>query len=105
MGVRGLSSVTEELARLIDEHWAAPWPTSVGHDGDYGDVVLEVDDDAIAGWSRQVLRGELSEADRQSLASCADEVERVLPRLPEDGPPYFERLVMVARKAVEFRHS
>lgn len=77
----------------------------MGHDGDYGDAVLEVDDDAIAGWSLQALRGELSEADRESLATCADEVERVIPELQEDGRAYFERLVRLARKAEEFRFN
>lgn len=86
-------------------HFQSPWPESVERGIEVSGVDPVMADADIYGWSVSSLHGDLTDDDRARLSSLADDVQRIVPTMPESARGYFERLVALARSAVEFRHS
>ena len=93
------------LRRLLHAHFKEPWPESVERGDDFGEIDPVMADADIYGWAVASLRGWLTDVDRLQLSAVADQVERTIPVLPKNSRSYFERLLRLARTAVEFRHG
>lgn len=93
------------LRAALREHFTATWPESVERGVEIHGVEPVMADADIYGWAVASLHGDLTQGDRARLLSVADQVEGMLPALPENARGYFERLVNLARIAVEFHHS
>jgi hypothetical protein len=79
----------------LDEHRAAPFPSSVDKGEVYGEVEPVMIDADIIGW---VSPGRLNPVQKRSLRAAADELARSLTKFPPDAQPYYERLLRIARR-------
>ena len=90
-----------ELQRLLAEHHAVPFPSSVVNGLDYGSVEPVMIDADIYGWASRVSKGEaLAPIDRERLRLARDDLRRSLAAFPEAARPYFEQLVRIATEAL-----
>lgn len=73
---------------------AAVWPATVQRGEESGGLDLVLVDADILGWATQA--GSLSLVDVAALGTACSDLEAVLPSLPVDARPYFDRLVRLA---------
>ncbi|PRY69347.1 hypothetical protein B0I08_10219 [Glaciihabitans tibetensis] len=95
--------VPTAFRRVLHVQFKEPWPESVERSADYGEIDPVMADADVYGWAVASLRGRLTDVDRLQLSALADQVERAIPVFPQHGRPYFDRLLGLARAAVEFR--
>lgn len=87
---------------LADEmrlHLAEPFPDSVEKGRDYGGVDAVLIGADIYGWATRA--GSLSTLDRSRLLRAAAELERSLAAFPAEAQPYYERVLRIARLALD----
>ncbi|WP_410620608.1 hypothetical protein [Amycolatopsis sp. cmx-8-4] len=87
-----------DLAAVLEEHLAAPFPSAVRRGEDYGSVCAVTIDADICGWARRA--GSLPPGARMPLARAADRLRSSLPDFPAAGRPYYERLLVIADLAL-----
>ncbi|MFJ7907088.1 hypothetical protein [Kitasatospora sp. NPDC096204] len=93
----------ERLARLWEEHWQAPFPSSFVA-ADIAGSTLILLDSRVAGYLRRDLDGGLDGSGVAGLWALIAELDRVVPLINEEyGAAYFGRLRTIARLAAE-RH-
>jgi len=93
----------DHLASLLVDHHMEPWPSDVRKGGRYGTIEAVLAQPDVFGWALSAWRGSLSDTDRTRLAEYANEIESSLGSFPPIGRKSFERLMLLARTAVEFR--
>ncbi len=85
-------------------HYAQPFPESVEKGSEYGEVDAVMIDADIMGWASFAASGIRLRGDQRSgLQRAADELERSLDTFPKDARPYYERLLRIARLALNAR--
>ena len=84
----------------LNEHRAAPFPTSVEKGEIYGEVEPVMIDADIFGWASH---DRLDSVQKRSLQVAADQLARSLPVFPTDARPDYERLLRIARRALAHR--
>jgi hypothetical protein len=90
-----------ELQRLLAEHLATPYPSSVVKGRDYGCVDPVMIDADIYGWASWVSKREsLTSVDRDRLRLARDGLVRSLAAFPETARPYYEQLIRIATAAL-----
>jgi hypothetical protein len=82
-------------------HMAEPFPGSVQKGEDYGEVDAVMVGADIYGWADRA--SSLSPVDVARLRQAAQELERSLPAFPADARPYYERILRIARLALNGR--
>ena len=96
--------MSHDLATEMQRHYAQPFPESVEKGSEYGEVDAVMIDADIMGWASFVAFGVRLRGDqRPGLQRAADELERSLGAFPEDARPYYERLLRIARLALNVR--
>lgn len=91
----------DDLAELLDQHRAEPFPSSVTKGIDYGEVDPVLIDADIYGWALTVVRGgSLSPVDADRLRHARDELIRSLDSFPDQARPYYERLARIADRSL-----
>ena len=88
-----------DLARLLKEHLAAPFPAG-SRGEEYGEVDAVMIDADIYGWCSRATSGGLSKEDRRGLQRAHDELLRSLPSIPAEARPYYDRLLALAEAAL-----
>ena len=93
--------VDKDLAVLLREHMATPFPRSVEKGIDYGLVDPVMIDADIYGWASRVAAGEdLPQIERRGLMKARDELIASLNAFPDDARPYYERVAQIATHAL-----
>ncbi|MBM3715438.1 MAG: hypothetical protein FJW64_06825 [Actinobacteria bacterium] len=87
-----------ERIRLTHGHFSALWPSSIEPGTEIAGLDLQLADAEIAGWVSR--RTSLSDAEREELEDRCRRMEVVLPSIPADAQPYFERLARLGRLAL-----
>lgn len=87
------------LADEMRSHVAATFPASVVKGEDYGAVDAVMIDADIYGWASRA--DSLNALDRGRLSQAADDLERSLRAFPEDAWPYYQRILRIARLALD----
>lgn len=91
--------MTDDLAEEMRLHLADSFPESVEKGLDYGEVDAVMIGADIYGWATRA--GSLSEVERSRLAQAADELHRSIGAFAEDAQPYYERVLRIARLALD----
>lgn len=78
---------------------AEPFPDCLEKGEDYGEVDAVMIDADIYGWA--TLASSLAPSDRARLRQAAEELERSLAAFPVDARPYYERVLRIARLALD----
>jgi len=96
-------TATSEVQLLWDAHRRAPFPPELAGEEIAGVDLVMLDADiagCVSTWLRD--RGRLDEERRRSLASCLQDVERVLPLLEhQEAHAYYERLRRLTQLIVD----
>ena len=79
-------------------HLADPFPESVEKGEDYGEVDAVMIGADIYGWASRA--GSLAPVEVAGLRQAADELERSLVAFPLEARPYYERVLRIARLAL-----
>jgi hypothetical protein len=95
--------VADTLAEEMCLHMTEPFPDSVEKGLDYGEVDPVMVDANIYGWATRA--GSLSELDQSRLLQTADELERSIAAFPPDAQPYYERILRIARLALDAQQT
>lgn len=91
------SVLMDDLAELIDQHRAEPFPSSVTKGIEYGEVDPVLIGADICGWALTVARGgSLSVVDAGCLRRACDDLVGSLDTFPDQARPYYERLLRIA---------
>ena len=80
-------------------HVAERFPESVERGEDYGEADAVMIGADICGWASRV--GSLGPPDLGRLRQAADELERSLAAFPTEAQPYYERVLRIARLALD----
>jgi hypothetical protein len=90
-----------ELADLLEQHLAVPFPDSVTKGIDYGQVDPVMIDADIYGWASRVAAGAaLSPLNTERLTNARDQLLGSLDAFPDQARPYYEHLVHIADLAL-----
>jgi hypothetical protein len=90
-----------KLQQLLDQHLERPFPTSVVKGTDIGGVDVVMIDADIYGWSLQRAKGVLTDDGADALRRAAQELAGALPLFPTDAQPYYQKLLEVAKEALD----
>ncbi|MFD0684323.1 hypothetical protein [Actinomadura fibrosa] len=90
-------AVLDEVTVLWAEHLGAPWPDELYRVDDRNGDVVEIDG-AIAGCISAYLQGcgRLDPKRSRILQVCARDLQKILPRLRDEGAQHVRRLIRMA---------
>ena len=88
-----------DLAAEMKAHMREPFPDSVEKGADYGEVDAVMIGADIYGWASR--SGSLCTLDRSRLQQATQELERSLAACPPEARPYYERVLRIARLALD----
>ena len=88
-----------DLAAEMKAHMREPFPDSVEQGADYGEVDAVIIGADIYGWASR--SGSLCTLDRSRLQQATQELERSLAAFPPEARPYYERVLRIARLALD----
>jgi hypothetical protein len=91
-----------DLAEEMRHHLEEPFPATVMKGESYGEVNSVLIGADVYGWALRASRGEaLPLLEFERLRGAADALDRSIAVFPRDAQPYYERVLRIARLALQ----